>query len=186
MGDHAGPIQPRKATTAGGRRSARAGWAPAVWVPASTAATPPSASATPQVTPIHSRFDRMLVLPLFGHGLHPPSRPEGRGQSPAMAGTGAGRPESARTRRSVVGVGAFGAPPGGVAIRPERARRVRPARQEAQDRWDGLGDEHDLAVLRGMILASPADVGDGAEEAIALIDALRGDLQDRGSGAAVT
>ena len=35
---------------------------------------------------------------------------------------------------------------------------------------DGLGDEHDLAVLRGMILASPADFGDGAEEAIALID----------------
>jgi hypothetical protein len=34
-------------------------------------------------------------------------------------------------------------------------------------------------VLRGMILASPADFGDGAEEAIALIDAVRGDLQDR-------
>ena len=38
-----------------------------------------------------------------------------------MAGTGAGRPESSRTCRSVVGAGAFGAPPGGVAI-PQRER----------------------------------------------------------------
>jgi hypothetical protein len=45
---------------------------------------------------------------------------------------------------------------------------------------DGLGDDHDLAVLREMILADPGDFGgDGSEEAIVLIDATRADLQDR-------
>ncbi len=71
----------------------------------------PAGHADPQSVRSHACSPpvRARVAPTL-----PPRR--GAGQSPAMAGTGAGRPESARTRRSVVGVGAFGAPPGGVAI----------------------------------------------------------------------
>jgi CHAD domain-containing protein len=64
-------------------------------------------------------------------------------------------------------------------LQPVAPSALGPLAKRLKDLSDGLGDEHDLAVLRGMILASPADFGDGAEEAIALIDAVRGDLQDR-------
>ena len=44
---------------------------------------------------------------------------------------------------------------------------------------DGLGDDHDLAVLRVTILAAPSDFGGASGEAVALIDAARADLRDR-------
>lgn len=45
---------------------------------------------------------------------------------------------------------------------------------------DGLGDDHDLAVLRVAILEAPGEFGQtAAEEALGLIDAVRTDLQDR-------
>ena len=53
-------------------------------------------------------------------------------------------------------------------LQPVAPSALGPLAKRLKDLSDGLGDEHDLAVLRGMILASPADFGDGAEEAIAL------------------
>ncbi len=55
-----------------------------------------------------------------------------------------------------------------------------PLAKRLKDLSDGLGDDHDLAVLRATILAAPGDFGGPAhEEAIALVDAARADLQDR-------
>ena len=59
-------------------------------------------------------------------------------------------------------------------LQPVAPSALGPLAKRLKDLSDGLGDEHDLAVLRGMILASPADFGEGAEAAIALIDAVRG------------
>ena len=55
-----------------------------------------------------------------------------------------------------------------------------PLEKRLKDLSDGLGDDHDLAVLRTTILAAPRDFGGGAsDEAIVLVDAARADLQDR-------
>ena len=53
-----------------------------------------------------------------------------------------------------------------------------------EDRFDelceGLGDEHDLAVLRGTVLAAPEEFGGaGSRDVVELIDAVRADLRDR-------
>jgi CHAD domain-containing protein len=45
---------------------------------------------------------------------------------------------------------------------------------------EGLGDDHDLAVLRELVLADPAGFGGPASaEVVTLIDAVRDDLRDR-------
>ncbi len=55
-----------------------------------------------------------------------------------------------------------------------------PMAKRLKDLSDGLGDDHDLAVLRALIVAAPGDFGGAASErAVALIDGARADLQDR-------
>ena len=55
-----------------------------------------------------------------------------------------------------------------------------PMAKRLKDLSDGLGDDHDLAVLRALIVAAPRDFGGAAsKEAVALIDGARADLQDR-------
>lgn len=58
---------------------------------------------------------------------------------------------------------------------------LRPMAARLSDLSDGLGDDHDLAVLRASIAAAPAEFGGdaAAAEALALVDATRADLQDR-------
>jgi CHAD domain-containing protein len=66
-------------------------------------------------------------------------------------------------------------------LEPVAPSALRPLGRRLKDLSDGLGDDHDLAVLAAMIRSTPADFGgdDGAREALALIDAARADLQDR-------
>jgi CHAD domain-containing protein len=65
-------------------------------------------------------------------------------------------------------------------LHPIAPSALDPLAKRMKDLSDGLGDDHDLAVLREMILADPAGFGgDGGEEAIVLIDAVRADQQDR-------
>jgi hypothetical protein len=65
-------------------------------------------------------------------------------------------------------------------LEPVAPSALRPLGKRLGDLSDGLGDDHDLAVLAAMIRSAPADFGDdGAREALALIDAARADLQDR-------
>ena len=55
-----------------------------------------------------------------------------------------------------------------------------PMATRLKDLSDGLGDDHDLAVLRAQIVAAPRDFGGASSEhAVALIDGARADLQDR-------
>ena len=56
-----------------------------------------------------------------------------------------------------------------------------PMAKRLKDLSDGLGDDHDLAVLRATILAAPRDFGGrgAVDQAVALIDGVRADLQDR-------
>ncbi len=65
-------------------------------------------------------------------------------------------------------------------LEPVAPSALRPLRRRLKDLSDGLGDDHDLAVLAAMLRSAPADFGgDGAREALALIHAARADLQDR-------
>ena len=77
---------------------------------------------------------------------------------------------SAPTRPSTSGASApstAGTTPG--CCSPVAPSALGPLAKRLKDLSDGLGDEHDLAVLRGTILAAPADFGGRrASEAIAL------------------
>jgi CHAD domain-containing protein len=65
-------------------------------------------------------------------------------------------------------------------LHPVAPSALGPLGQRLKDLSDGLGDEHDLAVLRARIVAEPHDFGgEGLAEVVAVIDAARGDLQDR-------
>ena len=56
-----------------------------------------------------------------------------------------------------------------------------PLGERLKDLSDALGDDHDLAVLRATILATPGDFGGrgASDQAVAVVDGARADLQDR-------
>jgi CHAD domain-containing protein len=64
-------------------------------------------------------------------------------------------------------------------LHPVAPSALGPLAKRLKDLSDGLGDEHDLAVLRLAIAAAPGDFGGGTDAAVALIEAVRRDLQDR-------
>jgi CHAD domain-containing protein len=65
-------------------------------------------------------------------------------------------------------------------MHPVAPSALGPMAKRLKDLSDGLGDDHDLAVLRALIVAAPRDFGGAAStKAVALIDGARGDLQDR-------
>jgi CHAD domain-containing protein len=63
-------------------------------------------------------------------------------------------------------------------LQPIAPSALGPQEERLKDLSDGLGDDHDLAVLRATILAEPGRFG-ADDAATALIDAVRADLQDR-------
>jgi CHAD domain-containing protein len=66
-------------------------------------------------------------------------------------------------------------------LQPVAPSALTPLGRRLKGLSDGLGDDHDLAVLRATILAAPRGFGGRAagDQAIALIDGARADLQDR-------
>ena len=66
-------------------------------------------------------------------------------------------------------------------LHPVAPSALNPLGRRLKDLSDGLGDDHDLAVLRTTILAAPRDFGGRGttDQAVALINGARADLQDR-------
>ncbi len=56
---------------------------------------------------------------------------------------------------------------------------MEPLARSLKELADALGDDHDLAVLRQTLRASPEDVGVAMADVITVLDAVRADLQDR-------
>jgi len=65
-------------------------------------------------------------------------------------------------------------------LQPLAPSVLRPMAKRFKDLSDGLGDDHDLALLRTALSEAPDEFGGpAAHETIVLIDGVRADLQDR-------